>query len=440
MKHSKIGSLNMNNPRYKKSTSFLNLAEKLIPIGSQTFSKSKTQYPVGISPLFIDRAKGCHTWDIDGNKYIDLVSSLASVTIGYQNPQVTRAVRKQLNSGTIFSLPGKLEYEVAEKIVDLVPSAEQVRFGKNGSDATSAAIRLARAYTGRSVIAVCGYHGWQDWYIGSTTRNKGVPGPVSDLTKTFIFNNLESVKEIFHQNPGGIAAVILEPMNIKWPEPNFLEEIRSICTKNGSVLIFDETITGFRFSKGGAQELFGVIPDLSTLGKGLANGFPLSAVVGKSEIMQEMTEIFFSGTFGGELLSLAAANEVLSMHQNDEVVPILDQAGDSLAMITQECIEEHDLKSVLELSGHNTWKFLNWKDYEDASALEIKTYFMQECFKEGILVLGTHNVTTAHNSKVIKKIGSSYSKIFSKIRRELNRKSLKNNLEVKPLAPLFKVR
>lgn len=430
----------MNNPRYGKSTNFLNLAEKLIPIGSQTFSKSKTQYPVGISPLFVARAKGCQTWDIDGNEYIDLVSSLASITLGYQNRQVNAAVRRQLKSGTIFSLPGKLEYEVAEKIVNLVPSAEQVRFGKNGSDATSAAIRLARSVTGRSVVAVCGYHGWQDWYIGSTTRNKGVPSAVSDLTKSFTFNNIDSVKAIFVQNPGNVAAVILEPMNIAWPEANFLEDIRELCTKNGSVLIFDETITGFRFSKGGAQELFGVMPDLTTLGKGLANGFPLSAVVGKKEIMKEMNEIFFSGTFGGELLSLAAANEVLSQHLENNVIPKLYEAGESLNESTQQNLEEQQLTDVLSLSGHPTWRFLNWKDHESGSALEIRTYFMQECFKEGVLVLGTHNVTTAHTSKAIRNIGQKYSRIFSRLKVNLEKNTLKSNLEVLPLQPLFKVR
>lgn len=430
----------MNNPRYGESTNFLKLAEKIIPIGSQTFSKSKTQYPVGISPLFIARAMGCKTWDIDGNKYIDLVSSLASITLGYQNRQVNAAVSKQLKLGTIFSLPGKLEYEVAEKIVNLVPSAEQVRFGKNGSDATSAAIRLARSVTGRSVVAVCGYHGWQDWYIGSTTRNKGVPSAVSDLTKSFTFNNIESVKAIFLQNPGNVAAVILEPMNIAWPEANFLNEIRELCTMNGSVLIFDETITGFRFSKGGAQELFGVVPDLTTLGKGLANGFPLSAVVGKKEIMGEMNEIFFSGTFGGELLSLAAANEVLLQHLDNKVIPKLYAAGESLNDLTQKYVEEHQLTDVLSLSGHPTWRFLNWHDHESGTALEIRTYFMQECFKEGVLVLGTHNVTTAHTSKAIKSIGRKYSRIFSRLRENLEKNTLKINLEVLPLQPLFKVR
>lgn len=386
------------------------------------------------------KAKGCHTWDIDGNKYIDLVSSLASVTLGYQNPVVNAAVRKQLRKGTIFSLPGKLEYEVAEKIVDLVPSAESVRFGKNGTDATSASIRIARAFTGRKIVAVCGYHGWQDWFIGSTSRNKGVPKEVSDLTKTFAFNDLLSLREIFALHPGDVAAVILEPMNSTWPIEGFLTEVRRMCSENGSILIFDETITGFRFAKGGAQELFNVIPDLTTLGKGLANGFPLSAVVGKREIMAEMNEVFFSGTFGGELLSLAAANEVLRIYQQEDIIAQLTVAGELLSKLTIEEIIGNNLQEVLSLSGHATWKFLNWRDHESATALEIKTYFMQECFKEGILVLGTHNVTINHTEKIIKKIAKTYSEIFSKIASKLKNNFLRDDLEVQPLVPLFKVR
>jgi glutamate-1-semialdehyde 2,1-aminomutase len=430
----------MNNPRYGESTDFLKFAESLIPLGSQTFSKSKTQYPVGISPLFMEKAKGCFTWDIDGNKYIDLVSSLASVTLGYQNRLINSEVRRQLKKGTIFSLPGKLEAEVAEKIVDLVPSAEQVRFGKNGSDATSAAIRLARAYTGKSVVAACGYHGWQDWFIGSTSRNKGVPKETSNLTENFTFNNVDSLRGIFAKHSNNVAAVILEPMNSIWPTDEFLKSLRKLCSDNGAVLIFDETITGFRFSKGGAQELFGVIPDLTTLGKGIANGYPLSAIAGRKEIMQEMNEIFFSGTFGGELLSLASANVTLEMHQEDYVVPKLMSAGESLSELTEDILNEYQLNDILTLSGHPTWRFLNWHSHENASASEIKTYFMQECFKEGILVLGTHNVTIKHSRRVLKKIGDSYSKIFFKIKNGLRNQKLRSLLEAEPLIPLFKVR
>ena len=426
--------------RYEKSTRFLTRAEATIPIGSQTFSKSRTQYPVGISPLFATKAKGPYLWDLDGNKYIDLVSNLAAITLGYRNRKVNSAVRKQMSLGNGFSLPGTLEAVVAEKIKSLVPSAEMVRFGKNGTDATSAAIRLARAYTGRYYVAVCGYHGWQDWFIGSTSRNKGVPKRTSALTLTFKYNDIKSLEKIFSKHPKGIAAVILEPMTNEFPENKFLEKTKKLCRKYGAVLIFDETITGFRFSKGGAQEVFQVTPDLSTFGKGIANGYPLSVVCGSREIMREMENIFFSGTFGGELLSLAAANVVLGMHQKDEISPRLNKYGEELSQDLQKVIDQADMSGLLEIKGHPTWKFLEWKDGSEFTAPELKTFFMQEMFRSGILILSTHNVTLAHNKKILGVIISKYERVLTLMKKAISEGNLKDKLEVMPLKPLFKVR
>ena len=424
---------------FTKSEEHLNRAELTIPLGSQTFSKSRTQYPVGISPLFIDRAKGCHVWDLDGNKYIDLVSSLASVTLGYGDPRVNAGVKKQLKKGVSFSLPGVLEAEVAEMICQLVPSAEMVRFGKNGTDATTAAVRLARAYTGKDRIVVCGYHGWQDWYIGSTSRNKGVPKATAELTDVFKYNDLDSLQKILSEKDD-VACVVMEPMNTSFPNQGFLEGVRELTNKHDVILVFDETITGFRFSEGGAQELFNVIPDISTFGKGIANGFPLSVVVGKREIMMEMEEIFFSGTFGGELLSLSAAKTVLGLHLRGEVVPRMREIGQDLNDATESLARESGLDEVLSLSGHPTWKFLSWSDHDSATAAELKTYFMQECFKSGILVLGTHNVNIAMNKRNLKKILQVYQMIFSDMQFSLASGNLQAKLEVKPLQPLFSVR
>jgi glutamate-1-semialdehyde 2,1-aminomutase len=424
--------------RYELSEKHLKRAEQTIPLGSQTFSKSRTQYPVGVSPLYLDRARGCHVWDIDGNKYIDLVSSLASVTLGYNNREIDSAVRKQLRKGVIFSLPGTLEAEVAEMICELVPSAEMVRFGKNGSDATSAAVRLARAYTGRNKVLVCGYHGWQDWFIGSTSRNKGVPKAISDLTQSFEFNDLESFDKAI--KVGDIACVVMEPMNVNYPAFGFLEEIREVTQRLGIILIFDETITGFRFTSGGAQKLFGVTPDLSTFGKGLANGFPLSAVVGKREIMMEMENIFFSGTFGGELLSLSSAKEVLIKHLNNEVCHNLCDIGTALNVITTEAINRNGLSNVLSTSGHPTWIFLNWNPTGEYTVAQMKTYFLQECFNNGLIVLNSHNVTLAHSQKILGKIGDIYSTILGNLNESISIGNLDKLLKVEPLMPLFTIR
>ena len=426
--------------RYSNSERQLAFAESVIPLGSQTFSKSRTQYPVGISPLFAKRAKGASIQDIDGNWYVDLVNSLAAITIGYGDRDISRAVKKQLSKGVIYSLPGTLEAEVASLIIELVPSAELVRFGKNGTDATSAAVRLARAHTGRDLLAVCGYHGWQDWYIGSTTRDKGVPAATKSLTKTFKYNDIASLSELISKSPQKFAAVIMEPMNVSFPEENFLHDVRKLCDDNGIILIFDETITGFRFASGGAQEFFNVIPDLSTFGKGIANGFPLSAVVGKRQIMKEMEEIFFSGTFGGELLSLAAAKVVLEKHKKMDIAGILTEKGENLRKGVESMIVRNNLQNVLTLSGHPTWVFLNWTPTDQYSVDELKTFFMQEMFQRGVLILNAHNISLAFGRKELRIVLKAYSETLQNLSSAIKSRTLREKLLVEPLVPLFKVR
>ena len=430
----------VNRSRYKKSTKFLARAEKSIPLGSQTFSKSRTQYPVGVSPLFIERGHGTYVWDIDGNKYIDLVNGLAAITIGYANKKIENEVRKQMTKGTIFSLPGKLEAEVAELVIQTVPSAEMVRFGKNGGDATTAAIRLSRAYTQRSHIAFCGYHSWQDWYIGATSMNKGVPEEVSSLTHSFDYNDIKSLESIYSRFPNKIAAVILEPMSGEYPKNNFLQNVKKIANKNGSVLIFDEVVTGYRFNAGGAQSEFNVMPDLTTLGKGIANGYPLSVLAGKAEIMRELENVFFSGTFGGELLSLAAAKTVIKMHLETNIPKKISQVGENMALRIDSIIETHKMNEILRLSGHPTWKFLNWTGTSEYSSSILKTYFMQEMFKRGILVLSTHNNSLSLTHEISQKVLQAYNDVISMLKEDLENSYVSNRLKVNPISPLFRVR
>jgi glutamate-1-semialdehyde 2,1-aminomutase len=426
--------------RYKHSEELLEKALKIIPLGSQTFSKSKTQYPFGVSPYFIKRGKGSHVWDVDGNEYIDFVNALAAVTLGYNDPDVTNAVKTQLEEGTIFSLPHELEIKVAEKIVEMVPCAEMVRFGKNGSDVTAGAIRLARAYTKRNHIAVCGYHGWQDWYIASTSRNLGVPQSIRELTHTFTYNDIDSLHKMFQQFPNQIAAVIMEPMNVAEPENNFLEKVKELTHKNGAVFVFDETITGFRFSKGGAQEYFGVIPDLATFGKGLANGYPVSAIAGKAEIMSMMEEVFFSFTFGGETLSLAAALATLLKLQSEPVVRTLWTQGQKIVNGTKTLIEKHALGNILSFDGKACWSFLIFKDTDIYSQWELKTLFLQEVFAKGILTLGTHNMSYAHSDDDISQLLKVYDEVLPILRDVVDNRKMKEYLHCKPLEPLFRIR
>ncbi len=426
--------------RYHASQEMLARALRTVPLGSQTFSKSRTQYPAGVSPHFIARGKGSRVWDVDGNEYIDFVNSLAAVTLGYGDPDVDAAVRAQLDDGVIFSLPHPLEVKVSEKIAALVPCAEMVRFGKNGSDATAGAVRISRARTGRDHVAVCGYHGWQDWYIGATARNKGVPQSTRDLTHIFTYNDLASLEAIFRQWPGQVACVIMEPMNIEEPRPGFLAEVRDLTHRNGAVLVFDETVTGFRYAKGGAQELFDVTPDLATFGKGLANGFPVSAVAGKADLMREMEEVFFSFTFGGETLSLAAALATLEKLEREPVIGTLWSRGRRVVEGVRTLIAKHSLSAVLSTGGKDCWSFLLFRDAAGCTQWEMKTLFLQEVFARGILAIGTHNMSYAHSDADVDRLLAVYDEVFALLGAAVKRGYVGDLLRTNPLVPLFRIR
>jgi glutamate-1-semialdehyde 2,1-aminomutase len=429
----------MNN-KFTQSELFLKRALESIPLGSQTFSKSYIQFPKGVSPFFIQKGNGSLVWDIDGNQYIDFVSGLLAVFLGYNDPDVNAAVLQQLHNGVSFSLAHPLETLVAEQLIKLVPCAEMVRFGKNGSDATSGAIRLARAYTNREHVAVCGYHGWQDWYIGSTARNRGVPKSTQELTHPFTYNDASTLERLFATYPNQIAAVILEPMNVEEPKNGFLEAVKQLAHTHGALLIFDEMITGCRFANGGAQAYFNVIPDLATFGKGIANGHPLSALVGRKEIMSLMEELFFSFTFGGETLSLAAAYATLNKIQTEPVVAQLYERGTQLKEGVLNLINNYKMTDMLSCVGHPSWSFLVFKDYGPYSLWEIKTLWMQEILARGILSFGTHNLSYAHSVEDIKQLLAVYGEVFPLIKEALDKKNLKERLRCEPLQPLFKVR
>ncbi len=426
--------------RYHGSEAWLARALQTIPLGSQTFSKSLTQYPRGVSPYFIQRGQGSRVWDVDGNEYVDFVNSLLSISLGYNDPDVKDAVQRQLEEGTIFSLPHPVEVLVAEKMTAMVPCAEMVRFGKNGSDATSGAIRLARAYTGRDHVAVCGYHGWQDWYIGSTARHRGVPQAVRDLTHTFMYNDIDSLHRLFREYPDQIAAVILEPMNTTEPKDGFLGEVQTLCRQHGALLVFDETITGFRFSRGGAQQLFGITPDLATFGKGMANGYPIAVIAGRADVMRLMEEIFFSFTFGGETLSLAASLAVMEKLEREPVLETIHRQGRKLIDGLRALIGQHGLESFLSVAGHPSWSFFLIQDSPAYTAWQLKTLYLQEMYRRGILTIGTHNISYAHSDADIERLLGAYGEILPMLQDVTENRSLSKYLHTQPLEPLFKVR
>ena len=320
--------LNQDYPVIDRSNDLYNRAKELIPCGTQTLAKGPSQYVNGIAPKYLLKGQGSHVWDVDGNEYIDYNMGIGPLSLGYAHPVVDEAIRQQLSNGITFSLMHPLEVEVAELLHEIIPNAESVRFSKSGADVTSAAVRIARAYTGRSKILCCGYHGWHDWYVSTIARNAGIPGCIKDLTYTFSYNDIDSFIRSIDDD---VAAVILEPVVFESPRGNFLHMVSEICKQKGILLIFDEMWTGFRMALGGAQEYFGIQADLATFSKAIANGMPLSVLTGKSEIMRVLEEeVFFFTTFGGEALSLAAAKATIQVMKDNNVIAAISSTGEIL--------------------------------------------------------------------------------------------------------------
>ena len=380
----------------ESSRSWLDRAKRVIPSATQTFSKGPNQWARGVSPYFLDRGEGAWVWDVDGNRYLDYLMALGPIILGYQNAAVDRAIVEQLKRGAVFSQMHPLEVEVAEMIVDLVPCAEMVRFAKNGSDVTTGAVRAARAYTGRERVVYCGYHGWHDWYIGTTTRSLGVPEAVRGLTHQFTYNDLASLQAVFEKYPGEIAAVVMEPVGVEAPAEGFLQGVRDLVSKNGALLIFDEIVTGFRFAIGGAQAYFGVTPDLACFGKAMANGMPLSAVAGRREIMEIFDRIFFSGTFGGEALSLAAGKATIAELQRVDAFNHIWRVGQRLIDGLNALLRDNGLETAAMCLGLAPRSVLAFPHADEYQSRVRRTYFMQECVKRGLLYFCSHIPTVAH--------------------------------------------
>lgn len=312
---------------YDRSMAWLARARRVVPGASQTLSKGPGMFVEGAYPVFLDRGQGCRVWDVDGNEYIDYILGLASITLGYAYPAVTEAVARQLERGSIFSLPHPLEVEIAERLRDVIPCAEMARFVKTGSEADAAAVRVARAATGRDVVIYCGYMGWHEWYAITTPRSKGIPKDFARLVVPFDYNDLGSLERALDEHHGRVAAVFMEPVLLDAPAPGFLAGVKAAAHRHGALLIFDEIVSGFRWAVGGAQEHWGVVPDLATFGKGMANGLPLAAVVGRAELMREFDDIFVSSTFGGDTLALAACRATLDVYAGAPVIDHLWRMG-----------------------------------------------------------------------------------------------------------------
>jgi glutamate-1-semialdehyde aminotransferase len=413
-------------------------AIKAIPVGTQTFGKSPKQWGFGTVPNFVQRAQGSHIWDVDGNEYIDYGMALGPIILGYNYPSVNAAIAEQLAQGSIFSLNHPLEVELSELLIQVIPCAEMVRFGKNGSDGTAAAVRLARGWTGRDVILCSGYHGWQDWYIGSTSRHRGVPQAVRDLTHQFPYNDLPTLEALLHKYEGGVAAIIMEPSNFEPPVAGYLEEVKALAHQAGAVLIFDEVLTGFRMALGGAQSYFGVTPDLAVFAKAMANGMPVSALVGRADIMDLFNEVFYSFTFAGETLSLAAAVATIHELQTTDALPTVWRRGGELKAGCLELIDEFGLEGTVTCSGYDCWPRLAFSGHDAREGMVLETLFRQEVTKRGVLMRTGMFVSYSHTPEDIRHTLDAYGSALEQIAQARRRGDLEDRLDGPIIQPVIR--
>ncbi|MBB1252144.1 glutamate-1-semialdehyde 2,1-aminomutase [Streptomyces sp. OF3] len=366
----------------------------LVPGGAHTYAKGDDQYPAGLAPV-ISHGHGAHVWDVDGNRYIEYGSGLRSVSLGHAHPRVTEAVRRELDRGANFVRPSILEVEAAERFLATVPTAEMVKFAKNGSDATTAAVRLARAATGRPLVAVCADHPFfsvDDWFIGTTPMSAGIPAATSDLTVTFPYGDLAAAEDLLNRHRDKIACLLLEPATHTEPPPGYLSGLRELADRHGCVLVFDEMITGLRWSEAGAQGLYGVVPDLSTFGKALGNGFAVSALAGRRALMEQgglrhsRDRVFLlSTTHGAETHSLAAAMAVLTTYVEESITARLHHLGERLAAGVRDAAAAMGVADHVLVRGRASNLVFATLDENHQPSQHYRTLFLRQLLTGGVL-------------------------------------------------------
>jgi len=430
---------------FRKSRELQSKAHKIIPGGSHTYAKGDDQFPID-APGFIVRGKGCRIWDVDGNEFIEYGMGLRAVTLGHGYEPVVEAAHRQMRLGTNFNRPATIEIELAEALLGLVPGADMLKFAKNGSDVTTAAVKLARAYTGRDLIAICGdqpFFSTDDWFIGSTEMNAGIPRPVIEMTLKFKYNDIDDLKRLFEQYPDQIACVLMEAEAAVQPFPGYLQDVKELCEKHGSVLIFDEMITGFRWDFGGAQTFHGVIPHLSTFGKAMGNGFAISALAGKREIMElgglnhDKPRVFLlSTTHGAETHALAASLEVIHIYRALNIIQQLWAKGEKLRALINQSIEENRLQGYFELLGRPCNLIFVTCDQHGARSQAFRTLFLQELIRSGVIA-PSFVISAAHSDSDIEQTAEAVYAAHGIYRKALD-EGIEKYLEGRPVKPAIR--
>lgn len=417
----------------------------LIPGGAHTYAKGDDQYPE-LAPAFLARGKGCHVWDVDGNEYIEYGMGLRAVILGHAYEPVVQAAYQQMLLGENFNRPSPIEIECAEKVLSLIPGAEMAKFGKNGSDVTTAAVKLARAHTGRDLVAVCADHPFfssDDWFIGSTAMAAGIPEAVKRLTVKFRYNHLESVADLFARYPNQIACLIMEAQKTEEPADGFLQKVIDLCHKHGAIFILDEIITGFRLDLHGAQHLYQIEPDLSTFGKGMGNGFSVAVLVGKKALMElgglhhDKERVFLlSQTYGAENHTLAASLATMNIFEQEPVVETLYRQGERLAKGLQRAIAEHHLQEYFKVLGRPSNLVYATLDQEKKPSQPFRTLFLQETIKRG-LIMPSLVMSYSHTDQDIDRTIEAVAEALGVYRRALE-EGVDRYLVGRPVKPVFR--
>lgn len=369
---------------------------KAIPGGAHTYSRGYDQFPSN-APQILKRGKGAYIYDDVGKEYLDYGMGLRSVIVGYAEEGINQAAIKQIEYGNNLTRPSLIELEAAELMIDTIDSIDMIKFTKNGSTATTAAVKLSRAFTGRNMVARCHQHpffSYDDWFIGSTHIRKGVPEYDIENTILFNFNDIDSLELLFEQYPHKIACVILEPASTEEPVDNFLQKVKDICHKNGAVFILDEMITGFRWHLKGAQHYYDVDPDLCTFGKAMANGFSVACVAGKREIMEQGSIEFegrerlflLSTTHGAEMCGLGALVETIKYLKEYDVIDHIWECGRRLVDMMVNLSKDFGLENSFKCIGLPCSPAYITLDKEGKNSMELRTVFVQEMLRNGVMM------------------------------------------------------
>jgi glutamate-1-semialdehyde 2,1-aminomutase len=380
--------------RYPKSSELAARLSRLVPGGSHTYAKGDDQFPA-VAPSMIARGEGCRVWDADGNEFIEYGMGLRAVTLGHAYPPVVEAVRASLSMGTNFTRPAAIELDCAEAFLSTIGTAEMVKFTKDGSTANTAALKLARKFTGRDAIAIAAEHpffSYDDWFICTTTMDGGIPDFERPHTLRFRYGDLDDARRMFDANPGKVAAVMLEAARVAEPPPAYLQGLVDLCHERGAVFVLDEMITGFRWHLNGAQKLYGIVPDLSTFGKALANGFALSALCGKRELMRlgsrerPQDDVFLlSTTHGAESPALAASIATMQVYRSEPVIEHLHRAGERLRKGAHDAAQRRGVSKHFEVLGRDCNLFFATRDREGHPSQAYRTLLLQELIARGVL-------------------------------------------------------